>query len=139
MPLYWLCYRHNNQISSSLGLTHSCSYACALAELDEGEFTEGHELDSKWRVPKAMIGSRLTQEVAKRLLSKFERVTICPSSITVGISAETFILFAFLCGREPTNHCKFIHDACEHNYDRNRYVISDAHNGAPLQGEGPSH
>jgi hypothetical protein len=24
--------------------------------LDEGEFTEGHELDRKWRVPKAMIG-----------------------------------------------------------------------------------
>jgi len=44
----------------------------ALANLDQGEFTEGHELDRKWRVPKAMIGRRLAQEEAKRLLAKFE-------------------------------------------------------------------
>ena len=42
----------------------------ALANLDEGEFTEGHELDRKWRVPKEMIGRRLTQDQAKRLLDK---------------------------------------------------------------------
>ena len=42
----------------------------ALAGLDEGEFTEGHELDRKWRVPKPMVGRRLSQEEAKRLLSK---------------------------------------------------------------------
>jgi hypothetical protein len=40
--------------------------------LDQGEFTEGHELDRKWRVPKEMIGRRLSQEEAKRLLAKFE-------------------------------------------------------------------
>src|SRR5262249_52831975 len=45
----------------------------ALAELDQVEFTEGHELDRKWRVPKAMIGRRLSQEEAKRLLAKFGR------------------------------------------------------------------
>ena len=28
----------------------------ALSGLDEGTFTEGHELDRKWRVPKEMIG-----------------------------------------------------------------------------------
>jgi hypothetical protein len=28
----------------------------------EGDFTEGHELDRKWRVPKAMIGRRLSQD-----------------------------------------------------------------------------
>jgi hypothetical protein len=44
----------------------------ALAGLDEGEFTEGHELDRKWQVPKAMIGRRLSQEEAKRLLAKFD-------------------------------------------------------------------
>jgi hypothetical protein len=38
---------------------------------DEGEFTEGHELDRKWRVPKAMT-RRLTQTEAKRLLAKFD-------------------------------------------------------------------
>ena len=45
----------------------------ALAGLDQGEFTEGHELDGKTerRVPKAMIGRRMSQEEAKRLLAKF--------------------------------------------------------------------
>jgi hypothetical protein len=41
----------------------------------EGEFTEGHELDRKTerQVPKAkaMIGRRLSQQQAKRLLAKF--------------------------------------------------------------------
>jgi hypothetical protein len=41
-------------------------------KLDEGEFTEGHELDGKWRVPKAMIGRRLSQDEARRLLAKFD-------------------------------------------------------------------
>jgi hypothetical protein len=44
----------------------------ALANLDKGEFTEGHGLDGKWRVPKAMIGRRLSQQEAKRLLAKFK-------------------------------------------------------------------
>jgi hypothetical protein len=29
----------------------------AIAELGEGEFTEGHELDRKWRVLKEMVGA----------------------------------------------------------------------------------
>jgi hypothetical protein len=45
----------------------------ALKGLDEGTFTEGHELDRKMRVPKEMIGRRLSQEEAKRLLAKFDR------------------------------------------------------------------
>ena len=44
----------------------------AFAGLDEGIFTEGHELDRKWQVPKAMIGRRLSQQEAKRLLGKIE-------------------------------------------------------------------
>ena len=40
----------------------------SLAGLDEGTFTEGHGLDRKWQVPKTMIGRRLTQQEAKRLL-----------------------------------------------------------------------
>jgi hypothetical protein len=46
----------------------------ALAGLDEGTFTEGYELDRKTskQVPKAMIGRRLSQEEAKRLLAKFD-------------------------------------------------------------------
>jgi hypothetical protein len=33
---------------------------------------EGHELDAKWQVPKAMIGKRLSQSEAKRLLGKLK-------------------------------------------------------------------
>jgi hypothetical protein len=47
-------------------------YDAGGLELDQGEFTEGHELDRKWQVPQAMIGRRLSQEEAKRLLAKFE-------------------------------------------------------------------
>ena len=77
MPLYWLCYRHNNQISVVIEPGASLIHArmrAALAELDEGEFTEGHELDRKTtkRIAKPMIGRRLSQEEAKRLLAKFE-------------------------------------------------------------------
>jgi hypothetical protein len=48
----------------------------ALAELDQGKFTEGHELDRKMRVPKEMVGRRLSQEKANRLLAKFARRTM---------------------------------------------------------------
>ncbi len=52
MPLYWLCYRHNNQISVVIEPGTSPIHArmrAALAGLDEGTFAEGHELDHKWR------------------------------------------------------------------------------------------
>ena len=55
MPLYWLCYRHNNQISVVIEPAHSLIHArlrASLDGLDESDFTEGHELDRKWRVPK---------------------------------------------------------------------------------------
>jgi hypothetical protein len=74
MPLYWLCYRHNNQISvviePAASLIHARMHA-AIANLAEGQFTEGHELP--WKVPKQMIGRRLSQEEAKVLLAKLER------------------------------------------------------------------
>jgi len=38
----------------------------------EGEFTEGHELPGKWKVAKQMVGRRLTQQEAKKLLAKFD-------------------------------------------------------------------
>jgi hypothetical protein len=75
MPLYWLVYRHSNSISVVIEPGASIIHArlrASIAGLDQGEFTEGHELDGKWRVPKAMIGRRLSQEEAKRLLAKFE-------------------------------------------------------------------
>jgi hypothetical protein len=71
MPLYWLCYQHNNQISvviePAASLIHARMHA-AIADLDLGEFTEGHELP--WKVPKQMIGRRLSQEGAKLLLER---------------------------------------------------------------------
>jgi hypothetical protein len=77
MPLYWLCYRHNDQIFVVIEPGASPIHArmrTALANLDQGTFTEGHELDRKTekQVPKAMIGRRLSQEEAKRLLAKLK-------------------------------------------------------------------
>ena len=75
MPLYWLVYRHNNSISVVIEPGASLIHArirSAIAELDQGEFTEGHELDRKWQVPKVMIGRRLSQAEAKRLLARFD-------------------------------------------------------------------
>jgi hypothetical protein len=77
MPLYWLSYRHNNQISVVIepgaALVHA-RFRASLDGLDEGTFTEGHELDPRTerQVPKAMIGRRLSQVEAKRLLAKFD-------------------------------------------------------------------
>jgi hypothetical protein len=76
MRLYWLVYSHNNQVSIVIEPASSLIHArmrAALDGLDEGEFTEGHELDRKWRIPKEMIGRRLSQDQAKRLLSKFSK------------------------------------------------------------------
>jgi len=52
MPLYWLCYRHNDQISVVIEPGASLVHArmrVALANLDQGDFTEGHELPGKWK------------------------------------------------------------------------------------------
>jgi hypothetical protein len=51
MPLYWLCYRHHNQISVVIEPGASLIHARLRASLDQDEFTEGHELDRKWQVP----------------------------------------------------------------------------------------
>jgi hypothetical protein len=77
MPLYWLCYQHNNQISVVIEPAPSLIHARMRASLDglnEGTFTEGHELDRRTekQVPKAMIGRRLSQKEATRLLAKFK-------------------------------------------------------------------
>jgi hypothetical protein len=76
MPLHWLVYRHNNQISIVIEPGASLIHArlrSAIDGLDEGTFTEGHELDRKStkQVPKAVIGRRLSQVEAKRLLARF--------------------------------------------------------------------
>jgi hypothetical protein len=58
-----------------------------VANLDQGEFTEGHALDRKTerQVPKEMIGRRMSQEEAKRLLqltagtTALDRTIVCKS------------------------------------------------------------
>src|SRR5262249_28112471 len=53
VPLYWLVYRHNNQISVVIEPAHSLIYArlpTSLDGLDQDEFTENHEPDRKMRV-----------------------------------------------------------------------------------------
>src|SRR5262249_51540720 len=67
---------------------------------------------------------------AKHLFAAVKVLPTCAASAAIAsISAGTFIFYMFLCGNDPTQHCKFMHDAYEHNYDRNRYVV---HNDAPL-------
>jgi hypothetical protein len=77
MSFYWLCYRHSNQISVVIEPAASLVHArlrASLDGLDEGTFTEGHELDGKTerQVPKAMIRRRLSQKEAKRLLANLK-------------------------------------------------------------------
>jgi hypothetical protein len=72
MPLYWLRYRHSNQIAVVIEPGPSLIHArmrAGLANLDQGEFTQGHELDRKWRVPKEMIGRRLSQEEGEEVIA----------------------------------------------------------------------
>jgi len=69
MPLYWLVYRHSNEVSVVIEPGASLMRA-SLDDLDEGEFTEGHELPGKWKIAKQMVGRRLSQEEAKRLLAR---------------------------------------------------------------------
>jgi hypothetical protein len=40
--------------------------------LDNGNFIEGHELPGKWKVAKAMIGRRLSQEEARNTNPQIE-------------------------------------------------------------------
>jgi hypothetical protein len=66
MPLYWLCYQHNDQVSVVIQPGASLIHArmrAALDGLNEGTFTEGHELDAKWQVP---AGDDWTQIVTGR-------------------------------------------------------------------------
>jgi hypothetical protein len=71
----WPTRRAGDQISLVIEPGASPIHArlrASLKGLDEGTFTEGHELDRKWQVPKEMIGRRLSRAEAKRLLAKLK-------------------------------------------------------------------
>src|SRR5262245_4934306 len=83
-----VCWRQPMASCKALGPSGSSKpfgrlLRCAAGELgrvfmstranpDEGDFTEGHELDRKWKVAKGMVGRRLSQEEAKKLLMNLE-------------------------------------------------------------------
>jgi hypothetical protein len=71
--LYWLSYQIS-VVMEPAPPSFLPALRAALHNLDEGEFTVGHELDGKLtkQVPKAMIGRRLSQEEAKKFLAKFD-------------------------------------------------------------------
>jgi hypothetical protein len=73
----WLVYQVAEKIEVVILPASALVYArldAAKRELDGGTFVEGHQLDAKLakRVPKSMIGRRLTQKEAAALLAKFE-------------------------------------------------------------------
>jgi len=76
MHLFWLVFSDGDHIQVLIQpastLIHARVHA-GLAGMDNNHFIEGHELDAKTerRVPKTMIGRRLSQREAKKLLVSF--------------------------------------------------------------------
>jgi len=106
MPLYWLCYRLNNQISVAIEPSASLIHARMRAELDR-----------KWRVPKEMIGRRLSLRQAKKSLAKFERVTHRPLAADLPwrmktVSPWAASAFSDTLGNRPTAS-RFVYSNCD--------------------------
>ena len=77
LSLYWLVFDVHGDIAVVILPASALVYArldAAMKKLDEGAFVEGHQLDIQLskRVPKNMIGRRLSQAEATKLLKKFE-------------------------------------------------------------------
>jgi hypothetical protein len=75
--LFWLVFRHGNEVAVFIqpaGDLITARMRAALAGI-EGEFQEGHELDTKTakRVPKAQIGKILSRPQATALLKKLDK------------------------------------------------------------------
>jgi hypothetical protein len=75
--LFWLCYREGGKVRVVLQPAASLIHArlkAALTDLGDGTFAEGHHLDAKMerRVLKALIGRRLSQAQARKLLSQLD-------------------------------------------------------------------
>src|SRR5215813_12418771 len=97
MPLYWLVYRHNNSIFVVIEPAHSLIHArlrASIDGLDEGEFTEGHELPGKWKVAMRIISA---VSPSFRLVAVYWRGQ--PQSIAITPKASS--RFSGLIGRPP--------------------------------------
>jgi hypothetical protein len=77
MSLFWLVYADDADIAVVILPASALIYArlaAVKAGLDDGTFTESHQLDAKFSksVPKNVTGRRLTQDEATKLLVKLE-------------------------------------------------------------------
>ena len=90
MPLYWLCYRHNNSIFVVIEPAYSLIHArlrASLDGLDQGQFTEGHKLPSKWKVAKQMMGDGYRRRKRRGCWrSSSEGQCLSTSTITAAVS-----------------------------------------------------
>lgn len=78
MSLFWLSYQGKDGVRVVIQPATSLVTArmkTALAEVGNGLFQDGHELDAKTaaRVPKNMIGRCLSSEEALQLLNRIDR------------------------------------------------------------------
>jgi hypothetical protein len=76
--VYWLCFLTPQGISVVIqpgASLVSARMKAALANLQQGEFSEGHELDRGLikKIPKALIGRCLSQQEAQRLLKRLAK------------------------------------------------------------------
>ena len=76
--LCWLCHRVNGRTEIVIQPGNGVVFArlsAGVAGLDQGDFIEGHCLNEAMsgRVPKDMIGKRLSAGQAKKLLDSLER------------------------------------------------------------------
>jgi hypothetical protein len=77
MYLFWLCYKLDDRVDVVIqrgGSLIQARMVSSMANLDDGDFTEGHQLDPKTAklVPKDRIGKRLSPEEAAAILRLFE-------------------------------------------------------------------
>ena len=92
MPLYWLCYQHNNQISVVVEpATRLFMPGCKLLSLAIRASSQRPCPYQQWQVPKQMIGRRLSQEEAEGYVHYFLSPNIVSAAFmtgTLGLSAQ---------------------------------------------------